>query len=83
MLTHALPAALHRLSLPRAAARLPQRRLPRRCAMSASASVAAPAGVKADYDALCERLREISALNGVSGLLGWDEQARRGEIALR
>jgi hypothetical protein len=77
MLSHALPAALHRISLPRAA-RLPLRRLPRRCAMTTSAAaVSAPAGVKKDYDELCERLREISALSGVSGLLGWDEQARR------
>lgn len=26
-----------------------------------------------DYDTLCERLKEISTLNGVSGLLMWDE----------
>ena len=78
-LSRALPTALHRLqsvSLPRAsAARLPLRRTFRRCTM-ASAAVAAPAGVREDYSALCERLREISALSGVSGLLGWDEQAR-------
>jgi hypothetical protein len=51
----------------------------RRAAMSATAAAAAaapPASVAADYASLCERLREISALNGVSGLLGWDEQAR-------
>ena len=29
-----------------------------------------------DYDTLCEKLREISTLNGISGLLGWDEQVR-------
>ena len=76
-LSRALPTALHRL--PRAsAARQPLRRAFRRCAMSTAAAVAAPAGVREDYSALCERLREISALSGVSGLLGWDEQARRG-----
>lgn len=78
MLSHALPA-LHRVSslrLPaRAAARLPLRLKPRRAvAMASAAAPAAPAGVKADYAALCERLKEVSALSGVSGLLGWDEQ---------
>jgi len=37
----------------------------------ATAAAAPPAS---DYAALCERLREVNALNGVSGLLGWDEQ---------
>ncbi len=36
--------------------------------------MAATAAPGSDYATLCERLREISALNGVSGLLGWDEQ---------
>ena len=26
-----------------------------------------------NYDALCEKLKEISTLNGIAGLLGWDE----------
>ena len=76
MLSRALPA-LHRI--PRVSppgARLPLRRLPRRCVMTSASAVAAPPAVREDYAALCERLREISALSGVSGLLGWDEQAR-------
>ncbi len=69
-----------------AASRLAARAAPlprRRAAMSATAAAAAaapPASVAADYASLCERLREISALNGVSGLLGWDEQARLGAV---
>ncbi len=30
------------------------------------------------YDALCDRLKELSALNGISGLLGWDEMVGVG-----
>ena len=82
MLASALPCAFRVRSLPAAARLAARRAAPRRRAMSATAAAAAPpASVKADYDALCERLREISALNGVSGLLGWDEQVqmtRRG-----
>ncbi|KAK9815482.1 hypothetical protein WJX72_004432 [[Myrmecia] bisecta] len=38
-------------------------------------AVAAPAeAVQQDYNSLCEKLREVSALGGISGLLGWDEQ---------
>lgn len=29
--------------------------------------------VTATYDMLCEKLKEVSALGGISGLLGWDE----------
>lgn len=25
------------------------------------------------YDKLCEKLKDLSALQGISGLLGWDE----------
>ena len=32
-----------------------------------------PTAAVQDYDALCEKLKEISTLNGVSGLLMWDE----------
>lgn len=49
---------------------------PRLVAMAAAAAPAAPSAVRADYEKLAERLREISSLSGVSGLLGWDEQAR-------
>eukprot|EP00808_Paulinella_micropora_P015063 g23630.t1 len=37
------------------------------------------------YDELCDRLREINVLGGVSGLLGWDEQVMmpQGAAALR
>jgi Zn-dependent M32 family carboxypeptidase len=71
-----------------AAARLAARAAPprRRAAMSAAAAASAPAppaSVAADYAALTERLREISALNGVSGLLGWDEQARFAPLRRR
>lgn len=39
-----------------------------------TAATAAPATtVKADYDALAKKLKEVSALGGISGLLGWDE----------
>lgn len=43
---------------------------------AAAAAPAAPASLRADYEKLKERLLEISSLGGVSGLLGWDEQAR-------
>jgi hypothetical protein len=69
-----------------ACARLAARPAPPRrrvAAMATAGAAAAPAAVKADYDALCERLREISALNGVSGLLGWDEQARGASLWFR
>ncbi|BDA49961.1 Thermostable carboxypeptidase 1 [Coccomyxa sp. Obi] len=33
----------------------------------------APHTAKQDYDMLCEKLKEISTLSGISGLLGWDE----------
>ena len=36
--------------------------------------VRAMATTSADYTALSDRLREVSHLSGVSGLLGWDEQ---------
>ena len=74
LLASALPAAR---CLP-VAARLSTRRAPlrRRAAMAAASTATPPASVAEDYAALCERLREISALSGVSGLLGWDEQAR-------
>jgi hypothetical protein len=26
-----------------------------------------------DYDKLCDKLKELSSLEGISGLLGWDE----------
>lgn len=39
-----------------------------------SSSVAAAAAAAARYEQLCSLLREIAALEGVSGLLGWDEQ---------
>lgn len=29
-----------------------------------------------DYADLCSQLKEISALGGISGLLGWDELVR-------
>jgi len=32
---------------------------------------APPPRVQADYDALCKKLKDLSALNGISGLLGW------------
>jgi hypothetical protein len=32
------------------------------------------------YDALCERLKEISALEGISGLLDWDEMVGGWEL---
>lgn len=35
---------------------------------------AAATAVESDYAALCERLREISSLGQISGLLGHDEQ---------
>ncbi|KAK9857243.1 hypothetical protein WJX84_005190, partial [Apatococcus fuscideae] len=34
-----------------------------------------------DYDDLCEKLKEISTLNGISGLLGWDEMVMMPEGA--
>lgn len=42
-------------------------------AASTTAPVAVPKEIPKAYDALCERLKELSALNGISGLLGWDE----------
>jgi hypothetical protein len=29
------------------------------------------------YDELVKKLRELDALNGISGLLGWDEMVRQ------
>ncbi len=42
------------------------------------APTAAPAGASTaqSYDKLCERLKELSNLNAISGLLGWDEVRR-------
>ncbi|GFR49967.1 hypothetical protein Agub_g12106, partial [Astrephomene gubernaculifera] len=44
---------------------------------AAAAAAAAPSDVPQEpaqaYEALCGRLRELSALNGISGLLDWDE----------
>ena len=42
------------------------------------APAAAPAGnsTAQSYDKLCERLKELSNLNAISGLLGWDEVRR-------
>ncbi|GLC44578.1 hypothetical protein PLESTM_001617300 [Pleodorina starrii] len=40
---------------------------------NASTAVAAPTEPAQAYDALCERLKEISSLNGIAGLLDWDE----------
>ncbi len=39
------------------------------------APTAVPAGnsTTQSYDKLCERLKELSNLNAISGLLGWDE----------
>jgi Zn-dependent M32 family carboxypeptidase len=41
--------------------------------------------VREDYTALAERLRELSSLSGIGGLLGWDEQTQmpQGASALR
>ncbi|KAG2426831.1 hypothetical protein HXX76_012882 [Chlamydomonas incerta] len=36
-------------------------------------ATAVPKDTKKAYEALCERLKELSALGGISGLLGWDE----------
>jgi hypothetical protein len=33
------------------------------------------------YDALTKKLRELDALNGISGLLGWDELVRATTVA--
>ncbi|KAL4523019.1 hypothetical protein Ndes2526B_g07832 [Nannochloris sp. 'desiccata'] len=38
-----------------------------------TSAVAAPA---ADYEALAKKLKDISALGGISGLLGWDEMVQ-------
>ncbi|KAI7846262.1 hypothetical protein COHA_000242 [Chlorella ohadii] len=40
---------------------------------AAAATAAAATAVKQDYEALCKKLKEVSALSGISGLLGWDE----------
>lgn len=55
-----------------------------RLAMAASAAAApaaAPPSVRAEYEKLSERLLEISSLAGISGLIGWDEQARGIEMS--
>ncbi|PSC70957.1 Carboxypeptidase Taq [Micractinium conductrix] len=41
--------------------------------MATVAAAPAATEVKADYEALCKKLKEVSALGGISGLLGWDE----------
>lgn len=41
---------------------------------ASASTVAAPAEVKAQYDHLVADLKEIDALEGITGLLGWDEQ---------
>lgn len=43
--------------------------------MAAAATAAAPS-VKQDYDVLCKKLKEVSALSGINGLLGWDEMVQ-------
>lgn len=45
----------------------------RAMATAAPAATAAAMGVKSDYEQLCKKLKEVSALGGISGLLGWDE----------
>ncbi len=76
MLLASLPASRCLRTAARLSASARRAPLRRRAAMAAASASAPPAAVAEDYSALCERLREISALSGVSGLLGWDEQAR-------
>ncbi|KAG2487712.1 hypothetical protein HYH03_013711 [Edaphochlamys debaryana] len=40
---------------------------------TATAAVTVPKDTAKAYDALCDRLKEVSVLGGISGLLGWDE----------
>ncbi len=49
------------------------------------APTAAPAGASTaqSYDKLCERLKELSNLNAISGLLGWDEVRRSATLFCR
>lgn len=45
--------------------------------MYTPASSTLPCHVLQAYDALVKKLRELDALNGISGLLGWDELVSR------
>ncbi|CAL5221981.1 g4264 [Coccomyxa viridis] len=44
-------------------------------------STAADGGNKKEYESLCEKLKEMSTLGGISGLLGWDEMVMMPEGA--
>ncbi|DBA84432.1 TPA: hypothetical protein ACH3X1_006065 [Trebouxia sp. C0004] len=46
---------------------------PNRKMVSSSAATATPVAATKDYQSLCDKLREISTLGGISGLLQWDE----------
>lgn len=48
----------------------------------AVAAAPAPAAIKEEYTLLADRLKEISALGGVAGLLGWDEQVQHAREPL-
>lgn len=40
---------------------------------TALAAANCPVSGPQDYDKLCDKLKELSSLEGISGLLGWDE----------
>ncbi|KAF8071085.1 thermostable carboxypeptidase 1 [Scenedesmus sp. PABB004] len=84
-------AALRRHALPRAAAAAAAATAPRRAAtrraasraMAAAAAVESPApDVTAAYGELVSKLRELDALSGINGLLGWDELVMMPEGAV-
>ena len=44
------------------------------CYRMTSSTSSVPTDAKENYNALCAKLKKISYLEGVMGLLGWDEQ---------
>ena len=44
--------------------------------MATASAAAESATTQQAYEKLCSKLKELSALNGISGLLGWDEMVR-------
>lgn len=72
MLARALPSRPALLRPRRLSLRAPAARP---AAMSAAAAPPA-AAVAADFDALSKKLKDISALSGINGLLGWDEMVQ-------
>jgi hypothetical protein len=49
---------------------------PTAVALPPGANPAVPCCAKQEYEKVCEKLKELNSLEGISGLLGWDEMVR-------